>query len=125
MSDQKEQVYPKEREVVMQIGDEKPSQFDVLFGKGKGVQNHPGNRRYQHILDQYVKQFAIATSELQKSRIVQEVINVIYETEGQFLRQVGDTWMPVPNCEAYKKVWHALYDKSKKLKVWSLVQEVS
>jgi hypothetical protein len=35
-------------EATMKTGDDgQPSQFDVLFGKGRGVQNHPGNKRYR------------------------------------------------------------------------------
>jgi hypothetical protein len=65
------------------------------------------------ILDQYVGRYNASTSESKKSEVVHEIVSIINE-HGRFLRLMGDTWQPVPNCTAYKKVWHALYDKTKK-----------
>ena len=60
--------------------------MDVLFGRGKGSQNHPGNVRFHRLLDQHIDEYDRA-SKLGKTALSEKMIKIINQSSGRFLKQ--------------------------------------
>ena len=53
-----------------------PSPNDVLFGRGKSIQNHPGNVRLRSIVETYNFEYTNSTKS-RKTEISNEIVNKI------------------------------------------------
>jgi hypothetical protein len=94
-----------------------PADFDVVFGRGKPFQSHPGNQRLHQIVTLHKDQYQ-AARRYDKLAIAQQVVDSIKsggKTPGRFLRRVEgeDGWEIVPDDVAREKVAHALRGKFK------------
>eukprot|EP00539_Tryblionella_compressa_P008100 CAMPEP_0178757724 /NCGR_PEP_ID=MMETSP0744-20121128/13973_1 /TAXON_ID=913974 /ORGANISM="Nitzschia punctata, Strain CCMP561" /LENGTH=302 /DNA_ID=CAMNT_0020411977 /DNA_START=213 /DNA_END=1121 /DNA_ORIENTATION=+ len=85
-----------------------PSRNDVLFGRGKGFQNHIGNQLYRQLIEDCLPTYETSNKE-QKTRIAQEIVSIVHEANGRFLKDDGATgWVPVTDLQLLrKKVSHA------------------
>ena len=85
----------------------RPSEADVLFGRGRGMSKHPGNARFRKIIDQHVPQYEKA-GKYEKTSIAENIVRIIKESEGRFLRlgKSGE-WEHVSDEAARNKVSHA------------------
>jgi hypothetical protein len=83
-----------------------PGSVDALFGRGKPIQEHPGNLRYHYILDMYQDQYEGA-KKFQKMEISETVVKLVKKYHGRFLRQDGAGWVAVDDATARDKVSHA------------------
>jgi hypothetical protein len=96
-----------------------PGEMDILLGRGKGTQNHKGNLRYRHLIESYRSSYEEMSSKGEKTQFIKEVVRVIYDSGGRFLRQddIG-RWVPIDIDEARDKVSHSfrnqrrLYNKN-------------
>jgi hypothetical protein len=82
---------------------------DVVFGRGKGFQNHPGNQRMRDIIDKYKMQYhSLKRSE--KRMMVENVYKEIVEGGARFLKKLDDdnAWVIVDGPVALQKVSHTL-----------------
>jgi hypothetical protein len=105
-----------------------PGHFDVLFGRGKAFQKHPGNRRMLKIVQQYKDNYQKARREA-KDLILQDIIVVIQDCgrhqQCRFLkRQSSDKnapWCEASEREVRSKVAHVLRDKKSNLikQIWT------
>eukprot|EP00542_Grammatophora_oceanica_P022020 CAMPEP_0194033078 /NCGR_PEP_ID=MMETSP0009_2-20130614/5876_1 /TAXON_ID=210454 /ORGANISM="Grammatophora oceanica, Strain CCMP 410" /LENGTH=726 /DNA_ID=CAMNT_0038673689 /DNA_START=502 /DNA_END=2682 /DNA_ORIENTATION=- len=94
-------------EVVVQ----NPLDTDILLGRSKASWNHVGNRRFRVFVGLHLKQYMEATTRLEKTMVVNLVVEAIQEAGGRFLKQNKDkTWYMVHNKLAREKVGHALRD---------------
>lgn len=82
-----------------------PSLNDVLFGRGKRVQNHIGNMQLRSILEKYQERYD-ATRKKLKPQIAAEVIAVIQKGGGRFLQKEKFGWREVSQEVALRKVLH-------------------
>lgn len=83
-----------------------PSRVDILLGRGKPIQDHPGNLRYQSLLDFYQETYERA-KKYQKMKISHQILARVAQYGGRFLRQEGAGWMEVDPTVARDKVAHA------------------
>jgi hypothetical protein len=83
-----------------------PGCVDVLFGRGKPIQEHPGNLRYHYILDMYQESYECA-KKFQKMEISETVVQSVQKYHGRFLKQDGAGWVMVDDITARDKVSHA------------------
>lgn len=86
-----------------------PSRNDVLFGRGKGFQNHIGNQKYRQMIEDCLETYEQANKE-QKTRIAEEIIDfILLQAEGRFLKDMdGSGWRIVSDPVALRqKVAHA------------------
>lgn len=86
-----------------------PSRNDVLFGRGKGFQNHIGNQKYRQMIEDCQETYELANKE-QKTRIAEEIIDIIIlQGKGRFLKDMdGSGWRIVSDPVALRqKVAHA------------------
>ena len=82
---------------------------DILFGRGKGFQNHPGNQRMREIIDKYKRQYhSLKRSE--KRKMVENVYKEITANGARFLKKVSDenAFVKVDEPVALQKVSHTL-----------------
>jgi len=95
----------------------RPNNRDVLFGRGKPFQNHPGNRKMLSYIDQYKRQYNESPRD-QKRPIVEEIIGILTSGGGRFLRRYNEDvnstwWTEVPKQVAFDKVSHAFRSRGR------------
>lgn len=83
-----------------------PGRLDVLFGRGKPIQEHYGNLRYHALLDSYQSAYEEA-KKFDKMEIAQKTVDQVHIYSGRFLKQEGAVWSAVEDSVAREKVSHA------------------
>jgi hypothetical protein len=96
----------------------RPTSFDVLFGRGKPYQGHPGNIRLHKVVEVYRTRYSQVRRHI-KTEIAEEIVQFIKSggnKAGRFLKRAdGDeTWEEVSDTVAREKVSHALRGKPRK-----------
>eukprot|EP00980_Cylindrotheca_fusiformis_P019708 scaffold6883_cov113-Cylindrotheca_fusiformis.AAC.1 len=89
-----------------------PSRFDVLLGRGKPFNSHPGNKRLHEIIGN----FFIEYNQLfrsQKTKLAADIVQMVHEYGGRFLKQDEESamWVEVSDLEARNKVAHGFRRK--------------
>ena len=93
------------------VGDSmEPDDEDVVFGKGRRIQELPGNVRYRQIIDSHLQRYNEA-SKFSKTEIAESIIRLIHESGGRFLKQATGAnaagWEEVDDLTIRKKVAHS------------------
>jgi hypothetical protein len=85
-----------------------PGRHDVLLGRGKPFQQHPGNVRMREMVDLYKEEYTRVPVG-QKSNIADKILQTIMIKEHSFFlkRQPDGWWVQVSENEAREKVAHA------------------
>mmetsp|Transcript_27398 Transcript_27398/g.41478 ORF Transcript_27398/g.41478 Transcript_27398/m.41478 type:complete len:541 (+) Transcript_27398:69-1691(+) len=90
---------------------DKPTEFDVLFGRGTGPRQHPGNKDYYRRVGSMRDAYrAKSTNSEEKTRIANEILSWIRE-RGRFLAKEedgSDRWVEVDEAKAREKIRQAL-----------------
>jgi hypothetical protein len=91
-----------------------PTPVDVLLGRGKPVQSHPGNQWMLRIVDEHRARYLQAERK-DKHEIIEEIMRIIQECGGRFLTRVDyeNYWIEVSHSIAYRKVGHAFRSKAR------------
>lgn len=92
---------------------------DVLLGRGRGPNMHPGNQRYREIIYANRDNYNKASNRTEQTRITREIVNHIKQN-GRFLKRLeapkggkkkkkrgessGDIWVVVGDATARLKV---------------------
>jgi len=107
---------PSAKVVPSEATDEiQPTDYDVLFGRGKPFQDHPGNLRLHSVVNVYKPNYSQARRH-EKTAIAEDVVKLIKSDRkqvGRFLKQADGRWEVVSDIEARAKVSHALRGKSR------------
>jgi hypothetical protein len=91
-----------------------PGPLDVLQGRGLEAQVHPGNLRFRNIIAERQKVYNKSLIH-EKTAISKEIVLVIKESGGRFLRQdEGHGWKLVDDNVARAKVSAAFRDRRRK-----------
>ena len=69
-----------------------PTNHDVLMGKGKPYQHHPGNAHLRVLVEAYMDEYHSASKSLYKMDIVYKVCSMIRARSGRFLEKDDDGW---------------------------------
>jgi hypothetical protein len=84
-----------------------PTPLDVVFGRGKGFQNHDGNVRFHRLVDVHLIEYDKG-SKLDKTRLSESILKTIQANSGRFLRQdVRGNWLEVDDGTAREKISRA------------------
>eukprot|EP00980_Cylindrotheca_fusiformis_P030810 scaffold25454_cov127-Cylindrotheca_fusiformis.AAC.1 len=89
-----------------------PCRSDVLLGRGRPFNSHPGNKRLHEIIaDFYAKYNQLFRS--QKTKLAADIVQMVHEYGGRFLKQDEETamWVEVSDLEARNKVAHGFRRK--------------
>jgi hypothetical protein len=92
-----------------------PTASDILLGRGKSSQNHPGNIRFRQLIESKRPEYERAKV-LEKTLIAERIVQSIRDLSGRFLRQTGNYWEEVDFDTARDKVAHAFRDNRRKQK---------
>jgi len=87
-----------------------PGPFDVLFGRGKFVQEHSGNQIFRQMIEEYRGRYDTAMK-VEKTHIAKEIVQTIYDSGGRFLKQSDDSWIAVSVHVARDKVSHSFRNR--------------
>jgi hypothetical protein len=90
-----------------------PGPFDILFGREKIAQQHPGNLRYLHIIEKFQASYAQAPTKVEKTLVVTETFFMIKATGAQFLKLDCASWVAVDELVARDKVANAFRSRQK------------
>eukprot|EP00934_Nitzschia_sp_Nitz4_P002590 Nitzschia sp. Nitz4//scaffold29_size155292//59278//61341//NITZ4_002653-RA/size155292-processed-gene-0.13-mRNA-1//1//CDS//3329546433//2580//frame0 len=82
-----------------------PAKMDVLLGRGKPLQKHPGNLRYHYIIESYHPQYDVA-QKLEKTNLSKAIVEEVKGYGGRFLKQSDAGWVEVDDETARYKVSH-------------------
>jgi hypothetical protein len=84
-----------------------PGRFDVVFGRGRGAQERPGNARFRVLVDMHIEKYERA-NKFGKTEIANDIIRIIGESSGRFLKKSdGAAWEVVDDLTVRAKVSHA------------------
>jgi hypothetical protein len=83
-----------------------PARSDVLSGRGKGYFSHVGNVRYRSLIEDLKSKYDKASKE-DKHKITQEVVEIVHQSGGRFLKDDGAGWVLVEEEVARLKVSHS------------------
>lgn len=91
-----------------------PKRMDVLLGRGKVIQEHPGNLRYRHLIETSRERYE-TSSKFEKTAVAEVIVKLIKESSGRFLKQDDDGtgWVEVTDEIAREKVAHAFRNRRK------------
>lgn len=83
-----------------------PRKFDVLFGvQHKRVRQHTGNLRILHLVEMYWVKYE-QSGKYEKTQVADRLVQVIYESQGRFLKWHDGKWLQVEHDVAREKVSH-------------------
>jgi hypothetical protein len=88
-----------------------PMNNDVIFGRGRFIQDHLGNVRFHHVIEEICPRYNQANRD-GKTNLTAEIVHSVKESEGRFLKDDGYGWVEVDDKIARQKV--SLASKPKK-----------
>ncbi|CAJ1951244.1 unnamed protein product [Cylindrotheca closterium] len=103
-----------------------PTGNDVLFGRGKRFQNHPGNLRMRKIIRKYKKIYMAQKGQHKKRLVVENAYSEIASGGARFVKQSEDDkneWVEVMMHEALEKVAHTIRYKPRNSKEGGSAEE--
>ena len=81
-----------------------PSNDDVICAKGKAYFCHPGNQRFRDVVNNNLFRYANAKSRVEKSVVVNDILKIIRQSQGGFVRQEGHNWYEIGDDAARNKI---------------------
>eukprot|EP00531_Pseudo-nitzschia_arenysensis_P000828 CAMPEP_0116147466 /NCGR_PEP_ID=MMETSP0329-20121206/17768_1 /TAXON_ID=697910 /ORGANISM="Pseudo-nitzschia arenysensis, Strain B593" /LENGTH=932 /DNA_ID=CAMNT_0003643393 /DNA_START=121 /DNA_END=2919 /DNA_ORIENTATION=+ len=91
-----------------------PGELDILLGRGRGAQNHKGNIHYRQVIETFRSRYEQIPQKGAKTQLIREVVAVIYDNGGRFLKQDGfGRWIPVDPEVARDKVSHSFRNQKR------------
>jgi hypothetical protein len=90
-----------------------PGPFDVLMGRGKAIEESPGNIRIRHLIEVNGPRYEDA-SRFEKTVVSKAIMAMIRDTGGRFLKQVEAGWMEVADDTARDKISHSFRNQRSK-----------
>jgi hypothetical protein len=90
-----------------------PSPNDILLGRGKPIQQRPGNVRFRDMLDQHVDKYN-KSEKGAKVAVTASIVHLLKEDGGRFLKPLEyGGWVEVDEAAARAKVSHAFRTRRK------------
>lgn len=91
-----------------------PCELDILLGRGRGAQNHKGNIHYRNVVEAFRSRYEQIPQKGAKTQLIREVVAVIYDNGGRFLKQDGfGRYIPVDPEVARDKVSHSFRNQKR------------
>ena len=89
-----------------------PSRNDVILGRGRPFNIHPGNRLLHEIVESHFEEYDSAERN-EKTRLAKSIVATINRDSGRFLKQHEESgmWVEVSETEARQKVNHSFRRK--------------
>jgi hypothetical protein len=87
-----------------------PGPYDVLFGRGKFTQDNVGNQRYRQIIASFRERYENALK-VEKTIIAKDIVRIVEESGGRFLKQTGEGWIEASSDLARDKISHSFRNR--------------
>ena len=89
-----------------------PRDNDILCGRGRGVWEHPGNRRFKSLIEAHAEKYAAARNKMDKGVVVASIVDSIREEGILFVKKDAKTqsWLDIGEYQAREKTSHAMRD---------------
>ena len=82
-----------------------PSPNDIFLGRGKPIQDRPGNVRFRELLEEHVDKYDKDGTKVIVSAFI---VGILKKEGGRFLKELEDGgWVEVDEATARAKVSHA------------------
>jgi hypothetical protein len=91
----------------------KPEDYDVLYGRGKSCQNHPGNLWCRQMVEANLYLYETATKR-EKTSLASEVLQMIRAKQGRFMKFENSCWVEVEDPVARDKISHMFRSRRRK-----------
>merc|ERR1712086_224249 len=88
-----------------------PTNRDILCGQSRICTRHPGYQTFQRILEGFANKYDSASSKQEKMGMTKEIVSVVHNSGGRFLKRNGDLWEEISTVAARDKVSHAFRTK--------------
>ena len=91
-----------------------PLNSDILFGRGKHIQQTPGNLRLSAIVDSFVLEYQQLANKQDKTALAARIVQMVKAASGRFLSKHSGLWSEVSDDIAREKVsglFRTLYRK--------------
>ncbi|KAG7372629.1 hypothetical protein IV203_018772 [Nitzschia inconspicua] len=74
-----------------------PKNTDILFGRGSGIQNHPGNVQFRELLEQNLGSYSTSDDAAKRRMVISLADHMRRDLGLRFLKQAPDgvSWIPV------------------------------
>ena len=92
--------------------DYKPSDNDILSGRGRTLNAHKGNMHFIDIIKSNLQQYIDAPRRMHKSFVIDELVASVFSSGFRFIKKNTKTeqWYVMNRNESYTRVGHALRD---------------
>jgi len=100
-----------------------PGAYDVVCGRGKGSYNRPGNQHFRQLVASYVPQYTAATSKVDKSVILNAIIDRVQSLTNPETGRRAQFVKPATAGSAAKGQWVAISDDLAREKVGHAMRE--
>ena len=84
-----------------------PGRHDILLGRGKASYLHMGNLRFRYWVESRVHLYDLATTKSEKKKMTREIVQLVKDSTGRFLKDDAAGWVEVEDDVARLKVSHA------------------
>eukprot|EP00934_Nitzschia_sp_Nitz4_P002781 Nitzschia sp. Nitz4//scaffold32_size149145//49056//50746//NITZ4_002873-RA/size149145-processed-gene-0.91-mRNA-1//1//CDS//3329548051//2771//frame0 len=81
-----------------------PLRSDILLGRGKPIQQAPGNLRLAAIVDSYVLEYHKLVNKQDKTALASDIVRMVKSVSARFLTKESGVWMEVTDDIAREKV---------------------
>jgi hypothetical protein len=89
-----------------------PSDIDILCGKDKTFNKHPGNLLYRQLIEEHAERYSNECSKQIKMKVTKVIVGQLEASGARFIRMIGDNnndgWQEITNQQAREKISHAL-----------------
>jgi hypothetical protein len=90
-----------------------PLQNDILFGRGKPIQERIGNVRFREMLDKHIGKYDLDDKGA-SAKVAACIAHLVKEEGGRFLKELKDGgWFEVDEATARAKISHAFRTRRK------------
>ena len=89
-----------------------PRDTDILCGRGRGVWEHPGNRRFKSLIEAHAEKYSTARNKMDKGVVIASIVDSIREEGILFVKKDAKTqsWLDIGEYQAREKTSHAMRD---------------
>jgi hypothetical protein len=97
----------------------RPTDIDILCGRGKSYSNHPGNSKFTKTIQSNLQKYGESPKRIDRSLLLVFLVEEFLDTGSRFLKKnkaASNEWIELDADQCHEKVGHALRDLARKTK---------
>jgi hypothetical protein len=91
--------------------DYRPTDFDVVCGRGKGSYNRPGNKRFRTIVREFIPDYSAAKTKFEKGIVLNAIVEKVQSQNNgsaRLVKRKNGAWYVLAEDQAREKVGHII-----------------